>query len=156
MSEELKNVPQNSSNSSVTNNPVIRISIAMGIGDKANMSMETYVDAITPTEVINALTDKLFFVGNRQAAIAEVKGMERFLEGEENQLAALLADLDRENKRQEDLRANAPASRVAYKLSEKDAQALKNIKVNVSERNRRNAKLKEDIRARKVALGMEI
>ena len=136
------------------NNPVIRISIASAVGDKSQISFETYADASSSTEFLNALTDKLFFVANRQAAIGEVKGMERFLKGEENQYAALMADLDRENKRQADLKANASDSRMPYKLPPKDAQALENIKTNVIERKRRLAELKEDIMKRKIDLGM--
>lgn len=138
------------------NNPVIRISLASAIGDKQQMSFETYVDAASPIEFINAMTDKLFFVANRQASLAEVKGMEKLLEIEVNQLAALMGDLDRENKRQANLVEEAKQTRVAYKLPPKDVQALQNIKVNVHERNRRIEKLKEDINTRKVALGIEV
>lgn len=136
------------------NNPVIRISIASAVGDKQQMSFETYADASSTTEFLNALTDKLFFVANRQAGVAEVKGMQKFLETEENQLAALMADLDRENKRQADLKANAATTRTPYKLPPQDAKALENIKVNVHERNRRIAKFKEDLAARKSELGV--
>lgn len=136
------------------NNPVIRISVASAIGDKQQMSFETYADSSSSTEFLNALTDKLFYVANRQAGKAEVKGMEKFLQGEENQLAALMADLDRENKRQADMKANAANTRTAYKLPPQDAKALENIKVNVHERVRRITKFKEDLAARKTELGI--
>lgn len=131
------------------NNPVIRISITSVVGTgQQQMTLETYADAASETKFLDAMTDKLFWVVNRQAKLAEIEGMKKLLESEENQLAAMLADLERENARQEKLKIGADGKRVPYKLPPKDQQALENIKVNIHERKRRNAKLKEDINVR--------
>lgn len=130
------------------NTPVIRIAIAGTVGDKANMSFETYVDTASPIEFINALTDKLMMVRDRQVAYYELKDLERLLEIEENQFEAMKGDLAREDERQARLKSES-AGRVAYKLSPKDQQARENIKNNIEVRMSRLEKLKADIEKRR-------
>jgi hypothetical protein len=150
MSEQTKNA------ANAVNNPVIRISIASAVGDKQQISFETYADAATPVDLLNALTDKLFYVANRQNEVATIKGLELLLETEENHLSAMMADVERQNKRVDDMRNNHPAHlRTKFELPLKEKQALENIKVNISERKRRIEKLKEDINTRKVSVGQK-
>lgn len=135
------------------NTPVIRISVAGTVGDKCQISFETYVDVETPKEVMNALVDRLMSVRDRQLAYYEVKDLERLFEIENNQLHGLMSDLDREDQRQAKLKSEAGPSRTPYKLPQKDVQARENIVTNVKVRKERLAKLVEDINNRKALVG---
>lgn len=136
------------SNEETKNTPVIRISITSVVGDgKQQMTMETYADTAAPLEFLNTLTDKLFHVANRQAKLGEIEGMKKTLEQEENQLEGLKADLIRQDEHIASLRKE-DSSRVGFKLGPKEKQAREAITVNIKERMRRNAKLKEDINIR--------
>lgn len=130
------------------NTPVIRISIAGTVGDKAQVSFETYADAASPIAFLHALTDKLMAVRDRQVAYYELKDLERLLETEENLFEAIKGDLAREDERQAKLKAES-TTRVPYKMSPKDAQARENIKANIATRTVRLEKLRADIEKRR-------
>lgn len=134
------------------NTPVIRISIAGAVGDKAQISFETYADTASPIEFLNALTDKLMSVRDRQVAYYELKDLERLLEVEELQFKAIEGDLAREEERQVRMRAENK-TRIDYKPLAKDVQARENIKINIQKRMEFIAKLKADINKRRLIVG---
>lgn len=135
------------------NNPVIRISIASTIGDKKQISFETYVDAVTEEKVMHLLTDKLMRVADRQSGFAELKDLKRLLVAETNQYEALIADLERVNKENANKQTvhNSLGKRAAYELPPKEKQALLHIRTNIEVRQKRLETLKKDIEEREIA-----
>lgn len=132
----------------IKNTPVIRISVAGAVGDKTQMSFETYVDTGSPLELMHALTDKLMLVRDRQVAFYELKDLEKLLRHEEFQFEAMKNDLQREDERQAKLKASS-VSRTDYKQLPKDLQARENIKTNIENRMVHLKRLKEDIEKRR-------
>ena len=137
--------------------PVIRISIVSAIGDKKNMSFETYVDQLTPVKVMNGLTDRIMSVADRQVAKYEIIDLQNLLKREENLLEGMKGDLVRVDADHAEKREAAMSSGTVrnYKLNPQDKQARQNIVTNIQNRTKFIETLKEDIvsRQEKVAAG---
>lgn len=139
------------------NNPVIRISIAGTVGDKCQISFETYVDAASDVKFMNAITDKLMFVRDRQVAKYEIVDLERLFEVETNQLNAMVEDLARVDARHAKSidRAVASGARVKPTKNPKEETERENIVTNIDVRKKRLATLATDIEKRKVKVAGE-
>ncbi len=140
----------------IKNNPVIRISLTAAVGDKAQISFETYADAAAPKEFLDAMLDKLVAVKDRQVAFAELAGLDNLIITEGNQLKALEGDLLREDARQQALAKNAKETRVPYKAKQADVTARENIVANIGHRKNRMEDLKAELKRRQELVGKRI
>jgi hypothetical protein len=138
MSEETKNTT-----------PVIRISVASALGDKSQISFETYADQVTPVKILNELVDRLMLVRDRQSLKYEIKDKERLLMTERRQVESTKLDYartkDRISKVRDDHQGRAP-----FKTSVKDSQDLNNLKTNIETRQTWLTKLEAEIESDKV------
>jgi hypothetical protein len=114
-------------------NPVIRISIASAVGDKTQMSFETYVDQLTPVVAVNGLVDRLMEVKDRQLLKQNIKDKELLHKNESRQVEATKMDYARTKDRIHNSKLNRDG-RVPGKTSLKDSQDLENLKVNIETR----------------------
>lgn len=123
----------------VKNNPVIRISIAGTVGDKCQISFETYADAAAPADFISATVDKLMFVRDRQVAKYDLKDLKALVETETVQLEALKQDLQRVDARHSAAaeKAMAKGMRVTHGLTDKDKTERYNVVANIEARTKR-------------------
>lgn len=137
------------------NVPVIRISITGTVGDKCQMSFETYLAADSDVKLLNAMTDKLMFVRDRHVAKAELVDLKKLFETETNALQAIKEDLQRVDTMHA---SNAAASekkgmRVARGLNDKEKTERHNLVVNIDHRTKRLAQMEKDIKAREALAG---
>lgn len=139
----------------IKNNPVIRISIAGTVGDKCQMSFETYADAAAPTKFLDALADKLMAVRDRQVAYYEIQDLKRLYQAETNQLEALKDDLIRVDKMHQDAKINSEKKgiRVAKELTPKEKQERLHITTNIQVRTKRLEDMLKDIEKREKLVG---
>ena len=134
------------------NTPVVRISIASAVGSTKQMSFETYVDVLTPKEVMDELVDRCMAVVDRQIAFYEIIDLEKLLKKATDELEAMSGDLERVDKMHAEKQA-ADGTRMGYKLNPKEKAERGNILQNIIVRKKYLDTLKLDIQARKEKVG---
>lgn len=131
------------------NIPVVRISIAAGVNQTRQISFETYVDALTPKEVIDSQVDKLMGVIDRQTAFYEIIDLEKLLRKAEDELEAMKGDLQRVDEMHAKKRTS-DTTRLGYKLNPKEVAERHNVVQNIKVRTDYVERLKQDIEVRKL------
>lgn len=131
------------------NIPVVRISIAAGVNQTRQISFETYVDALTPKEVIDSQVDKLMGVIDRQTAFYEIIDLEKLLRKAEDELEAMKGDLQRVDEMHAKKRTSDD-TRLGYKLNPKEVAERHNVVQNIKVRTDYVERLKQDIETRRL------
>lgn len=140
----------------IKNNPVVRISLTSALGDKAQISFETYVDATVSKDFMDAFVDKLVSVKDRQQGFEELKGLDALIVTETNLNKSLEADLlrldtmENEKAKAHNSRGN---SRLAYVTPAKEVESRRNMVANIEHRRQRLADLRNEAERRREVVG---
>jgi hypothetical protein len=130
------------------NTPVIRMSIQAGIGEARAVTFETYLAATADAVTISAFLDKLNFCIDRQKAKYDLEAMEKQFEQETALLAAMRENLTIIDD-QVDKRHATSGKRGPKTLSSAEAKTRTDCERQITERENRLKKLREDINAKK-------
>jgi hypothetical protein len=126
--------------------PVVRIAIQRQIGDKTILNIETWVDAQSSAEFMNAFVDKLMRVGDRQIKKYELIDLHRYRKQQMVEYEALLDDLKCGEKNIEP--KNIPGRKLPVLPASKDIIAVANLKQSIEKKRQFIKKLDTDIAER--------
>lgn len=132
--------------------PAIRVSIASSLGDKSQISFETYFDHKTPVEAINVIVDRMMAVRDRQATLAGIEDLKQLIKREEKALVLMgdqLIQVDAMHKEE----AQGHTGRASYKLNPKQMADRRNVVAGIDNRKRLIENLKEELKAKQEAVG---
>lgn len=137
--------------------PAIAIKMVIGaaVGDKRQMSFETYIDHETPQDVAHALADRLMGIVDRQVTKYELQDLKKYLKREEDLLESIKGDLarmDAEHVKAGNKRAATGTVRNPNVLTPKEEQERKNVLTNIENRTKHVAAIKVDIAEREAKL----